>query len=76
MIMLAKLRASDIPSPFAPNAAEVKVVRERDLEGFMVAKGHDAKGGFYYTVRNATAWNGYKLANSINDVRAIIRSAS
>lgn len=71
-ISLARLRASDIPSPFAPDAREVRVTRERDAEGFMVAKGHDSKGGFYYTVRNATAWRGYKIENNIAGVRRLI----
>lgn len=75
-IMVSNLRASDIPSPFEPKAAEIKIVREQDLEGFMVAKAHDSKGGFYYTIRNANFWDGYKITRSIIHVREIIKKAS
>lgn len=74
-IMLSKLKASDIPSPLAANAHEVKVVRDRDLEGFMVAKGIASGNRTYYSVRNATVWQGYQIADSIAAVRTLIGAA-
>lgn len=83
MLQLKNLKASDIPHPESQHADEVKVVRERDQEGFMVAKGSapynnrfgQRRHRIYYTIRNDTAWQGYKTADSIADVRAIIGGA-
>lgn len=82
-VMLRSLRASDVPHPEAPGACEVKVVRERDLEGFCIAKGvtrvanryNQLRLRTYYTIRNPTAWTGYRTADSIAAVRAMIEAA-
>lgn len=75
-IMLSKLRAADILPPEAPGPESVKVVRDRDLEGFEVSSGRDGGRRVHYTVRNANIWPGYRFAVSIRELRALIEKAS
>ena len=77
-ISITRLRASDIPSPYASGAAEVTVTSNGHYFG--IGKGHDSKCGYYYTVRCAPAvdapWSGYRIEHSIADVRRLILNHS
>ena len=68
-VMLAKLRASDVPP-----TGYLKVVRERDLEGFDV-KRLPSRGPHRYLVENATTWADGWPAHDLRQVRAAISAA-
>lgn len=70
-ITLSTLKRSAIKSPFEAGAREEVVTHAG--ETYHVARGHDAKGGWYYTVRGPS-WQGYRIADSIEHVKSIIRS--
>ena len=69
---LSSLRAADVLSPFEAGSCEVPVTYCGGT--YHVAKGHDAKGGFYYTVRG-DEWSGYRIARSLPAVRKLIWDA-
>ena len=77
-IKASQLRASHVLSPFAAGPRDTVVASNGHT--FHVAKGHDSKSGYYYTILCGDAidkpWTGYRLADSIDDVRRIIRSHS
>ena len=76
-----KIKASDIPSPFAAFARGVEVTGPGG-DRYTVAKGHDSgsirhRKGFYYTITSAARhWDGYRIAGSIAEVRLIIGTAA
>lgn len=72
-LTLANLKRRAIKSPFEAGAREEVVTHAGKV--YHVARGHDAKGGWYYTVRGPS-WHGYRIAHSIEHVKAIIRRES
>lgn len=70
MIPLSKLKASDIPSPFAASPGMVTVTHNRRV--FCVGKGATSSHGFYYTA-TSELWPGYRVVDSVAKLKALIR---
>lgn len=71
-VMLNALSIRDLP-----DARTVRVVRERDLEGFDVRRVKDA-AAFHYAIYNRCVFagtGGWKFARTLADVRATIARA-
>lgn len=69
-LTLQTLKRDAIKSPFAAGAREERVQHAGRV--YHVARGHESKGGWYYTVRGPS-WQGYRIASSIEGVKAVIR---
>lgn len=67
---LSNLKRSAIKSPFDAGAREELVTHAGNT--YHVARGHESKGGWYYTVRGPS-WQGYRVVHSIDAVKAVIR---